>query len=72
MTITPFTRRASTHAGLLAATMALLIVSGAPLRAQDKDPVVAKVNGAEIRQSDLALAEEEAGQIPPMPPAVLG
>src|SRR5476649_1913878 len=68
MTITPFTRRASTHAGLLAATMALLIVSGAPLRAQDKDPVVAKVNGTEIRQSDLALAEEEAGQIPPMPP----
>jgi len=47
MTITPFTRRASTHAGLLAATMALLIVSGAPLRAQDKDPVVAKVNGTE-------------------------
>jgi peptidyl-prolyl cis-trans isomerase C len=68
MTITPFTRRPGTHAGLLAATLALLIVSGAPLRAQDKDPVVAKVNGTEIRQSDLALAEEEAGQIPPMPP----
>jgi peptidyl-prolyl cis-trans isomerase C len=55
-------------AGLLAATLALLVISGAPLRAQDKDPVVAKVNGTEIHQSDLALAEEEAGQIPPMPP----
>ena len=39
-----------------------------PLRAQDKDPVVAKVNGTEIHQSDLAVAEEEAGQIPPMSP----
>ena len=36
--------------------------------AQDKDPVVAKVNGIEIHQSDLAVAEEEAGQIPPMSP----
>ena len=39
-----------------------------PLRAQDKDPVVAKVNGIEIHQSDLAVAEDEAGQIPPMSP----
>ncbi len=68
MTITPFTRRAGISAGLLATTLALLFVSGAPLHAQDKDPVVAKVNGTGIRQSDLALAEEEAGQIPPMPP----
>ena len=36
--------------------------------AQDKDPVVAKVNGVEIHQSDLAVAEEEAGQMPPMTP----
>jgi peptidyl-prolyl cis-trans isomerase C len=56
----------SRRAGILAATLALLIVSGAPLRAQDKDPVLAKVNGVEIHQSDLAVAEEEAGQIPPM------
>jgi peptidyl-prolyl cis-trans isomerase C len=68
MTITLLTRRAGIHAGFLAATLALLIVSGAALRAQDKDPVVAKVNGTEIRQSDLAIAEEEAGQIPPMSP----
>jgi peptidyl-prolyl cis-trans isomerase C len=31
--------------------------------------VVAKVNGTEIHQSDLAVAEAEAGQIPPMSPA---
>jgi peptidyl-prolyl cis-trans isomerase C len=55
-------------AGFLAATLALLIVSTGPLRAQDKDPVVAKVNGIELRQSDLAVAEEEAGQIPTMSP----
>jgi len=52
--------------GLLAASLALLIVSTAPLYAQDKDPLVAKVNGVEIHQSDLTVAEEEAGQIPPM------
>jgi len=50
------------------AVLALLSVSAAPLRAQDKDPLVAKVNGTEIHQSDLAVAEEEAGQIPPMSP----
>ena len=38
--------------------------AGAP---QAGDPVVARVNGAEIRQSDLALAEEELGSnLPPM------
>jgi peptidyl-prolyl cis-trans isomerase C len=30
--------------------------------------VIAKVNGTEIHQSDLVLAEEEAGQLPPMSP----
>ncbi len=42
--------------------------AAAALQAQDaaKDPVVAKVNGTEIHQSDLAVAEEEAGQLPPM------
>ena len=55
------------RAGILAATLALLIVAAGPLRAED-DPVVAKVNGADIHQSDLAVAEEEAGQLPPMGP----
>jgi peptidyl-prolyl cis-trans isomerase C len=54
--------------GILMATLAALLVSAAPSMAQDKDPVVAKVHGTEIRQSDLAVAEEEAGQIPPMSP----
>src|SRR5271154_196030 len=45
-----------------AATGALAIVMFAslPLRADD-NPVLAKVNGAEIRQSDVTLAEEELG-----------
>ena len=60
------------RAGIFVAMLAVLLVSAAPLRAQDAskdtDPVVAKVQGTEIRQSDLAVAEEEAGQIPPMSP----
>ena len=57
-------RRTALFAGL-----ALLLASAAPLAAQGaNDPVVAKVNGIDIRQSDLAIAEQEAGQIPPMSP----
>jgi peptidyl-prolyl cis-trans isomerase C len=41
--------------------LALVLLSALPVRAQDANPVLAKVNGAEIRQSDLALAEEELG-----------
>ena len=44
-----------------------MVAAGATL-AQDKDPLVAKVNGTEVHQSDLAVAEEEAGQLPPMSP----
>src|SRR5690606_18404815 len=55
--------------GLFAATLALLL-AGSPARAQDNpsstDPLVATVNGTEIHESDLAIAEAEAGQIPPM------
>jgi peptidyl-prolyl cis-trans isomerase C len=58
----------SRSGGLLAAGLWLLIVSTAPVYAQDKDPLVAKVNGVEVHQSDLTVAEEEAGQIPPMSP----
>src|SRR5215472_5279690 len=42
----------------LAACFALTLVTG-PAQAEDK--VLAKVNGVEIRQSDVALAEEELG-----------
>jgi peptidyl-prolyl cis-trans isomerase C len=60
-----FTRRA----GLIASGLALIMAASAPLHAEDaKDPLIAKVNGVEIHQSDLDLAETEAGQIPPMPP----
>ena len=46
---------------------AAALLFAAPLHAQDaKDPVVAKVNGVEIHQSDLDAVETEAGQIPPM------
>ena len=37
--------------------------------AADEDPVVARVNGIDIRQSDLAFAEEEiGGNMPSIPP----
>jgi peptidyl-prolyl cis-trans isomerase C len=68
MSISTFTappRRAIAIAGVTAA-LALLLAAGA--LAQDKDPVVATVNGLPIHQSDVAAAEEEAGQLPPMSP----
>jgi peptidyl-prolyl cis-trans isomerase C len=40
---------------------AVALLTSYPLRAQDANPVLAKVNGSEIRQSDVALAEEELG-----------
>src|ERR1700709_2187242 len=45
----------------VAGCLAFALVAGPPLRAQDANPVLAKVNGSEIRQSDVALAEEELG-----------
>src|SRR5271167_3346256 len=45
-------------ASTLTGCLAMVLLAG-PARADDK--VLAKVNGAEIRQSDLALAEEELG-----------
>src|ERR1700757_2445565 len=44
--------------GFAATCLAVALLAG-PVRAEDK--VLAKVNGSEIRQSDLALAEEELG-----------
>jgi len=61
-------RRAGILAAVLAASLTLALAAAGPLRAQDKDPLIAKVNGTEIHQSDLAVAEEEAGQLPPMSP----
>ena len=51
--------------------LALAVVLAAPtaLRAQASDPVVARANGVDIHQSDLALAEDEVGtSMPQMPP----
>jgi peptidyl-prolyl cis-trans isomerase C len=51
----------------LAGCLAVALLAGAsllaslPLRAEEANPVLAKVNGAEIRASDVALAEEELG-----------
>jgi peptidyl-prolyl cis-trans isomerase C len=54
--------------GALALAAILLAPTSAP-RAQDADPVVARVNGVDIRQSDLALAEDEVGaNMPQMSP----
>jgi peptidyl-prolyl cis-trans isomerase C len=44
----------------LTGIFALALFAG-PVRAEDANPVLAKVNGAEIRKSDLTLAEEELG-----------
>src|SRR5471030_1079813 len=41
--------------------LAMVLLAGLPARAQDANPVLAKVNGAEVRASDVALAEEELG-----------
>jgi len=41
--------------------LAVVLAAGLPVRAEDANPVLAKVNGSEIRQSDVALAEEELG-----------
>jgi peptidyl-prolyl cis-trans isomerase C len=44
-------------------------VLGGAAWAQDKDPVVARANGVDIRESDLAFAEEEiGGNMPSIPP----
>jgi peptidyl-prolyl cis-trans isomerase C len=55
---------------LPALAAAALFAVASPLAASaQSDPVVAKVNGTEIRESDLTAAEEDIGaQLPPMAP----
>lgn len=43
-----------------AGCLVMALLAATPVRADD-NPVLAKVNGAEIRQSDVTLAEEELG-----------
>ena len=55
-------------AAAVAAYAVLAVVAGSPARAEDK--VLAKVNGVEIKESDVALAEEElAPSLQQMDPA---
>jgi len=57
-------RLLTTLAAGFAAFMALTAV--APAQAPGSDPVIAKINGVEIRQSDLNLAEEDIGRDMPV------
>src|ERR1700743_1635005 len=64
MTISFLETKTSSRLGLASAVaagcLAMSLFAGSPVRADD-NPVLAKVNGSEIRQSDMALAEEELG-----------
>ena len=62
-------RPALSGASLLVSALAVVaVLTIPPARAQD-DPVVARVNGTDVRQSDLAAAEEDLGSnIPQMTP----
>src|ERR1700745_1795968 len=44
-----------------AAGLAMVLLASLPLRAEESNPVLAKVNGREIPQSDVTRAEEELG-----------
>jgi peptidyl-prolyl cis-trans isomerase C len=53
----------------LTVTALLCAAAAAPLRAEDSSPVVARANGVDIHESDLAFAEEEiGGNMPQMGP----
>ncbi|MGH6674921.1 MAG: foldase protein PrsA, partial [Xanthobacteraceae bacterium] len=43
------------------AIAALFVAPLASVRAQDSDPVIARVNGIDVHQSDLGIAEDEIG-----------
>ncbi|HUI12514.1 MAG TPA: peptidylprolyl isomerase [Xanthobacteraceae bacterium] len=52
-----------------ALALAASLIAPAVVKAQDSDPVLARVNGVEIHQSDLAMAEDEVGaSMPQMAP----
>src|SRR6516164_1067383 len=52
-------------ARLLGAAALAALLSAPIARAEDSDPVLARANGVDIRQSDLALAEEDIGSAMP-------
>src|SRR3954468_6216049 len=55
------TTKTGLRVGLASMAIAAVLLGGTALRAEEANPVLAKVNGAEIRASDVALAEEELG-----------
>src|SRR5437879_4051849 len=62
-TLSVLARRAPARMALAAtAAVAIVAASAYVTFAQAPDPVLARVNGVEIHQSDLALAEEDVGQ----------
>jgi len=64
MTTSSSEMKFGTRARLAFATtgcLAMVLLASLPARAEENNPVLAKVNGAEIRQSDVTLAEEELG-----------
>lgn len=66
----PTTLSLRTLALSAASCLALALLVGSPARADDANPVLAKVNGVEIHQSDVTLAEEElAPSLAQMDPA---
>jgi peptidyl-prolyl cis-trans isomerase C len=59
----------SPRALVLIAAAALPLALGPRAGAQDADPVVARVNGADVKASDVAIAEEDIGaNLAQMPP----
>jgi peptidyl-prolyl cis-trans isomerase C len=53
--------------GAVVLAVGALLVGGLWVQAQDSDPVLARVNGTEIRASDVAIAQEDLGaNLPPM------
>src|SRR4029077_6385477 len=50
---------------LSAVALAAFLVAPLGSRAQESDPVVARANGVDIRQSDLAMAERDIGRAMP-------
>lgn len=58
---TKYSLRVRLASSALGGCLAAVLFVGTPLRAADADPVLAKVNGSEIHQSDVNLAAEELG-----------
>ena len=58
---TKYSLRVHLASSALGGCLAAVLFVGTLVRAADADPVLAKVNGSEIHQSDVNLAEEELG-----------